>query len=515
MAIIYSYPIAVPTKEDKLVITQAFNPGEDDPDNFNPTKSATISSIVDLVNTGLVPGTGTVTSVGITMPSAFTVGNGSPVTSAGVINITGSGASTQYIDGTGSLQLSPNQLLNTTSSVTFNSITGNGANITNIDKYTTSYIDTNIYTKTQADALFSSGFVKAITLTDSPTANGLYSCTQSGTYTNFGGEVVSLSNQVVSIAVSGFGTGSVTFSQIVTPTGIIIDSTPTSGSTNPVESGGVLDFYKVGNTQTVKFEKAIGSFVSTPQSPITTNTISVDLTNSTNGAPICIYYKGNVLTKNSFTGATPTFFNGVNVLNELCEIWMIYNNVSNSLSVNINSGFTGTVPRIIIPQEPVYTSQNLIKTNNNYLNNTSNSWANTETSTTAMGSGDFEYSIDLIEASNSDRPMIGLSTSPLVRQFNNTPDWEIAANHNAVFQVWVDGTSDGTLTQSTNATAGSKLVLKRIGSVITLIQRESSGDTTIHTFSTPSGGALSGDVYLHIAQNRQTKSVINPIIKLI
>ena len=81
--------------------------------------------------------------------------------------------------------------------------------------------------------------------------------------------------------------------------------------------------------------------------------------------------------------------------------------------------------------------------------------------------------------------------------------------------MFVDGSSDGTLTQSTNATAGSKLVLKRIGSVITLIQRESSGDTTIHTFSTPSGGALSGDVYLHIAQNRQTKSVINPIIKLI
>lgn len=122
MAIIYSYPIAVPTKEDKLVITQAFNPEEDDPDNFNPTKSATISSIVDLVNTGLVPGAGTVTSVGITMPSAFTVGNGSPVTSAGVINITGSGASTQYIDGTGSLQLSPNQLLNTTSNVTFSTI---------------------------------------------------------------------------------------------------------------------------------------------------------------------------------------------------------------------------------------------------------------------------------------------------------------------------------------------------------------------------------------------------------
>ena len=355
-------------------------------------------------------------------------------------------------------------------------------------------------------------FKGSVLIADNPTADGWYLAGEAGTFPNIG-NLVALAGSVTIFVISGSDT---IYSKIDIPITIpAYDSTPTSGSTNAVESGGVLNFYKVGNTQTVKFENAIGSFVSTPQSPITTNTISVDLTNSINGAPICIYYKGNVLTKNSFTGAIVTFFNGVNVLNELCEIWMIYNNVSNSLSVNINSGFTGTLPRIITPQEPVYTSQNLTKTNNNYLNNTSNSWGNTETSTTAMGNGDFEYSIDLIEASNIDRPMIGLSTSPLVRQFNTTPNWEIVALHNAVFQVYVDGSSDGTLTQSTNATTGSKLVLKRIGSVITLIQRESSGDTTIHTFSTPSGGALSGDVYLHIAQNKQTKSVINPIIKLI
>jgi len=129
-------------------------------------------------------------------------------------------------------------LLNTTNSVTFNSITGNGANITNIDKYTTSYIDTNIYTKTQADGLFSSGFVGAILPSSpAPTQNGLYSCTQSGTYTNFGGEVVSLSNQVVSIAVEGAQNN--VFSQIITPIGLTIDSEPTLGSTNAVASGGV------------------------------------------------------------------------------------------------------------------------------------------------------------------------------------------------------------------------------------------------------------------------------------
>ena len=51
-------------------------------------------------------GTGTVTSVGLSMPSAFSVGS-SPVTGSGTITVTGSGATTQYIDGTGALQTFP------------------------------------------------------------------------------------------------------------------------------------------------------------------------------------------------------------------------------------------------------------------------------------------------------------------------------------------------------------------------------------------------------------------------
>jgi hypothetical protein len=46
------------------------------------------------------------TSVGVSMPSAFSVAN-SPLTSNGTIAITGSGTSVQYIDGTGALQTFP------------------------------------------------------------------------------------------------------------------------------------------------------------------------------------------------------------------------------------------------------------------------------------------------------------------------------------------------------------------------------------------------------------------------
>ena len=103
MAIITSYPTAIPKTIDRLIISQAYDIDADDPIVGNPTKSVSIASIIELVNSGLIPGTGTVTSVGVSMPSAFAVSN-SPITTDGTIAITGAGAVTQFIDGTGVLQ---------------------------------------------------------------------------------------------------------------------------------------------------------------------------------------------------------------------------------------------------------------------------------------------------------------------------------------------------------------------------------------------------------------------------
>lgn len=55
---------------------------------------------------GYTSNTGTVTSVGVSMPSAFSVAS-SPVTTSGTIAITGAGDTTQYVDGTGALQSFP------------------------------------------------------------------------------------------------------------------------------------------------------------------------------------------------------------------------------------------------------------------------------------------------------------------------------------------------------------------------------------------------------------------------
>lgn len=51
-------------------------------------------------------GTGTVSLVGLSMPSGFTVTN-SPITGVGTIIVSGAGASTDYIDGTGAIQPFP------------------------------------------------------------------------------------------------------------------------------------------------------------------------------------------------------------------------------------------------------------------------------------------------------------------------------------------------------------------------------------------------------------------------
>jgi hypothetical protein len=90
MAIINSYPTVTPTGSDLII-------GTDVSTTPNSTKTFTIDSI-----NALAP-QGTVTSVALTMPAAFSVA-GSPVTSAGTFAVTGAGSNAQFIDGTGALQ---------------------------------------------------------------------------------------------------------------------------------------------------------------------------------------------------------------------------------------------------------------------------------------------------------------------------------------------------------------------------------------------------------------------------
>ena len=86
----------LPTSSAYWTNLGAGNPLVEQPSDWNST-----SGNNQILNKPTIP-TGTVTSVGLTMPSAFSVAN-SPITSSGDISVTGAGVVSQYVRGDGSL----------------------------------------------------------------------------------------------------------------------------------------------------------------------------------------------------------------------------------------------------------------------------------------------------------------------------------------------------------------------------------------------------------------------------
>lgn len=88
-------------KQDKLLITST---GTSGPATLDP-----ITGQLNIPQYSGGGGGGTVTSVGLSAPSAFSV-SGSPVTSSGTLALSATGTSSQLIDGTGALQTIPTSL---------------------------------------------------------------------------------------------------------------------------------------------------------------------------------------------------------------------------------------------------------------------------------------------------------------------------------------------------------------------------------------------------------------------
>mgnify|MGYP003650580473 CR=1 FL=1 len=82
-------------------------------------------------------------------------------------------------------------------------------------------------------------FKGSLAIADVPDLDGWYFASESGTYTNAGGLVIDISNQLVIIIVSATYT---VFSKVDIPLNITFDATPTDASTNAVESEGILNF---------------------------------------------------------------------------------------------------------------------------------------------------------------------------------------------------------------------------------------------------------------------------------
>ena len=83
-----------------------------------------------------------------------------------------------------------------------------------------------------------SGMKGAISTTDaSPLEDGLYPCSESGTYTNFGGLIIDISSTLSFISVSATQT---VFSKVDVPISFLIDTIPTDGSPNAIDSNAVF-----------------------------------------------------------------------------------------------------------------------------------------------------------------------------------------------------------------------------------------------------------------------------------
>lgn len=102
------------------------------------------------------------------------------------------------------------------------------------------------------------------------------------------------------------------------------------------------------------FHNSFGSWVKSPSSPASGN-INIDMTGAVNGGICAIYYSGAVLTKSSFIGGTITILSGSNTLNELCIVWIVYDQGNNAFQVNIQNGATGDIPDPSDETSPVIT----------------------------------------------------------------------------------------------------------------------------------------------------------------
>ena len=96
------------------------------------------------------------------------------------------------------------------------------------------------------------------------TEDGIYVAGDAGTYANNGGLVITISDQIVLISITGTQT---VFEKVEIPISIVKDETPTEGSTNTVESGGIFDYvaklpknYSIFKTGVASYDKETFKF---------------------------------------------------------------------------------------------------------------------------------------------------------------------------------------------------------------------------------------------------------------
>jgi len=244
--------VNVPWKAGSVVVG---NPG-------SPTLDLTSISIGGTVYGIASGGGGTVTSVGLAAPSAFTVTN-SPVTSNGTLTLTGAGATTDYIDGTGALQAFP-------------SIPSVPANIVEtVDTQNGTYINMTPTGAVDGDVVVTAE-LSAVDGTDT-----------SGKF---------LSKDNVWSAIPGGNPGT------VTSVGLSTDVAAFQVGSSPITSNGVIELNRTGGT-VGQFLRQDGNWadipsggtvttVSTQVTPVIANSIDFTVADPTTTPKLTIDFKG-------------------------------------------------------------------------------------------------------------------------------------------------------------------------------------------------------------------------------
>lgn len=284
------------------------------------------------------------TSVGVSMPSAFSVAN-SPLTSNGTIAITGAGTSLQYVDGTGALQ-------------TFPGLTGfvpyTGAT-TNVDLGTHNLTATSLIKlggtsgqflkadgSVDSSAYITLGSLSAASPLSYNNLTGAFSISQSGAstdgylsatdWTTFnakqvaGNYIVSLTGEATAV---GPGAAAVTLNN-ASVTGKVLTGVNITGGTVLATDTMLTAFGKLQN----QINGLIGSTIYQGVWDASTNTPTLTSSVGTNG----FYYIVNVAGSTNLNGITDwkvgdwAIFNG--------GVWQKVDNTEAVTSVN---GFTGAV----------------------------------------------------------------------------------------------------------------------------------------------------------------------------
>jgi len=222
MAIINSYPTATPTGSDLII-------GTDVSTTPNSTKTFTIDSI-----SALAP-QGTVTSVALTMPAAFSVA-GSPVTSAGTLAVTGAGTSSQVILGDGTLGSLPGGPFLPLAGGTMVGNTLHGNNVK------------SRYGTTPTLEIYSNGTTSFITETSAATANNLTIQGNTGILISAGGSALLQGgggNDTQLSDTNGVARLALTTSNVIFPSGNV-----GIGTTSP---GALLEINTPGGSSSATF----------------------------------------------------------------------------------------------------------------------------------------------------------------------------------------------------------------------------------------------------------------------